>query len=111
MKVNADFLPCPWCGKRPTIEHWPGQSCWYVACERSRCPCNPTMIARSRVVLLRRWNTRLHRPALPQEVADLLAVAKAIAYPATFGPRVMADRVGRLRWALGRVKHTKDGTI
>lgn len=58
---QAEPLPCPWCGSKPTVRSWSkgGQS-WFVTCNNPVCYVQPELadIKKSREEAISTWNTR-----------------------------------------------------
>lgn len=51
--------PCPFCGHKAAISHWPGvPRTWDVCCPSATCPVKPRMMesATSREIAVKLWN-------------------------------------------------------
>ena len=64
-KAPVKPLPCPWCGKAPTVQDSGGSYFhrgpnWEVLCEGRRCPCRPETFDNHKtdVSAVNAWNTR-----------------------------------------------------
>lgn len=54
------LLPCPFCGEPPVFDKLGRgrHNKWHVGCINNECHAGPGLVAPSRPVAARRWNTR-----------------------------------------------------
>ena len=62
--IRDKFLPCPFCGRKPTIESWHGGGPRkvFVQCPDEfdyECPVNVSIVAESPTEALAGWNQRI----------------------------------------------------
>ncbi len=108
MKAATEkLLPCPFCGKRPSIEpkrpDRDGDCFGVVECRNKRCPAMPSVRDGSKInddrgsaayiaMAIRRWNKRATQPALPDAGLDSQKLTKA-------EQDVLAERASqRIKW-------------
>jgi hypothetical protein len=71
MRKRTEPTPCPFCGVKPTVEHWHGggKDNTRVGCEQLRCASNPSVVECTRPRAIKAWNNSDHATRLAAVIA------------------------------------------